>query len=109
MSTIEVGSRVVTGTDKKGVVLFVGEAKFASGIWVGIRLNSPDGKNDGSVGGERYFDCEPQHGLFVKLAQVRLDQDKDGALLDSQSKLGNFINISHQTLIFEESNTNCYY
>ena len=89
MSKIEVGSRVITGTDKKGVVLFLGEAKFASGQWCGIRLDTADGKNDGSVGGERYFECEPQHGLFVKLAQVRLDQEKDAALLDSQQKLGN--------------------
>ena len=87
MSKIEVGSRVITGADnKKGVVLFIGQTNFATGDWVGIKLDKPEGKNDGSVGGEKYFDCEPNHGLFVKSAQVRLD--KDAALLDSQQKLG---------------------
>jgi dynactin complex subunit len=86
MSKIEIGSRVVTGVDKKGVVLFLGQTKFAAGDWVGIKLDKPDGKNDGSVAGEKYFDCEQNHGLFVKQAQVRLDNDV--VLADSQQKLG---------------------
>ena len=89
MSALEIGSRVVTGTgaaEKKGVVKFIGQTQFATGDWVGIRLDSADGKNDGSVGGERYFECEPLHGLFVKQAQVRLD--RDSTVLDTQQKLG---------------------
>ena len=33
----------------------------------------PEGKNDGSVSGEKYFDCEPLYGIFVKRAQVKLE------------------------------------
>lgn len=76
----------MTGVDRKGVVCYIGQTKFATGDWVGIRLDKPDGKNDGSVGGEKYFECEPNHGLFVKQAQVKLD--KDVAPIDSQQKLG---------------------
>lgn len=77
MSKIEVGSRVVvTGLQgKKGEVKFMGKTKFADGDWIGIVLDTPDGKNDGSVGDVRYFSCEPLHGLFVKGAQVRLDRE----------------------------------
>lgn len=32
----------------------------------------PGGKNDGSVKGERYFDCKPNHGVFVRPSQVRI-------------------------------------
>jgi hypothetical protein len=76
-SKIEIGSRVVvTGLQgKKGDVRFMGRTKFADGEWIGIALETPDGKNDGSVGDVRYFTCEPLHGLFVKSAQVRLDRE----------------------------------
>lgn len=102
MSKIEVGSRVITGTDnKKGVVLFIGRTSFATGDWIGIKLDKPEGKNDGTVGGEKYFDCEPNHGLFVKSAQVRLD--KDAALLDSQQKLGMILIHIYQIIILKST------
>ncbi|VDK39622.1 unnamed protein product [Taenia asiatica] len=32
----------------------------------GIKLQAPNGKNDGSVNNVRYFECEPRHGLFTR-------------------------------------------
>ncbi|KAM9992959.1 hypothetical protein ACTFIY_010397 [Dictyostelium cf. discoideum] len=49
-----------------GTVKYCGMTKFSPGRWVGIELDSAAGKNDGTVQGERYFDCKPAHGLFVK-------------------------------------------
>jgi len=52
---------------KKGIIAFIGETQFAPGVWAGILLNEPVGKNDGSVNGVRYFACRPLHGIFAKL------------------------------------------
>lgn len=57
---------------KVGVVQFIGETKFASGKWLGIVLPTASGKNDGSVQGVKYFNCKPEHGLFVKPTMVKV-------------------------------------
>ncbi|QRW00779.1 Dynein associated protein [Ceratobasidium sp. AG-Ba] len=56
----------------RGVVRFVGTTSFAPGKWVGIELNAPNGKNDGSVKDVAYFSCAPNHGVFVRPSQVKI-------------------------------------
>ncbi|KAL7998951.1 putative CAP Gly-rich domain-containing protein [Plasmopara halstedii] len=68
---LEVGARVAFGAGRTGIVRFVGETDFASGEWVGIELDQPEGKNNGELNGRVYFTCAPDHGLFVKKSMVR--------------------------------------
>uniref|UniRef100_A0A3B3WHX5 Kinesin family member 13Ba n=1 Tax=Poecilia mexicana TaxID=48701 RepID=A0A3B3WHX5_9TELE len=60
------GEYVTVGSNKAGTVRYVGTTQFADGVWVGVELDTPVGKNDGSVGGHRYFLCKPGYGVLVR-------------------------------------------
>uniref|UniRef100_A0A8C7LVR5 CAP-GLY domain containing linker protein 1a n=1 Tax=Oncorhynchus mykiss TaxID=8022 RepID=A0A8C7LVR5_ONCMY len=66
----QVGERVWVNGNKPGVVQFLGDAQFAPGQWAGIVLDEPIGKNDGSVAGVRYFQCEPLKGIFTRPSKL---------------------------------------
>ncbi|KAL2811042.1 dynein associated protein-domain-containing protein [Aspergillus granulosus] len=66
MADLSVGCVVTLNDGRQATVRFVGSTRFATGDWVGVELEDGDGKNDGSVQGERYFDCEPGYGMFVR-------------------------------------------
>ena len=68
---------------KPGVLKFIGETKFSSGVWCGIALREACGKNDGSVAGVRYFECDEQHGIFVNpknVFPIETDPDEQNSL-----------------------------
>jgi len=75
---IAVGKRCRVGGDdtRRGEIKYVGEVKEIPGVgaWVGIHLDEPVGKNDGSIGGTRYWGIESElkHGIFVRPERVEV-------------------------------------
>ncbi|XP_028274157.1 CAP-Gly domain-containing linker protein 1 isoform X2 [Parambassis ranga] len=66
----QIGERVWVNGNKPGYVQFVGGTQFAPGQWAGIVLDEPIGKNDGSVAGVRYFQCEDGRGIFTRPSKL---------------------------------------
>lgn len=63
---LELGQTVLSKDGRQGVIRYIGNAAFATGAWLGLELPEDKGKNDGSVNGERYFQCQPGFGIFVR-------------------------------------------
>ncbi|PAV76690.1 hypothetical protein WR25_22216 isoform A [Diploscapter pachys] len=67
----DIGERVLVAGGKLGTVRYLGTADFAQGLWAGVELDQPYGKNDGSVQGKRYFVCKAPYGIFVSASKVQ--------------------------------------
>lgn len=58
----------------RGTLRFVGPVEFNKKFpfWIGIELDEPSGKNDGSVDGHRYFTCPTARGIFVQPNRIQI-------------------------------------
>lgn len=66
MPDFKTGQIVQLNDGRKATVRFAGQTSFQVGEWIGVELEDKTGKNDGSVQGQRYFDCPMGYGMFVK-------------------------------------------
>ncbi|KAG9235010.1 tubulin cofactor B [Amylocarpus encephaloides] len=79
---IEVGKRCRIGgeDEKRGEVMYLGEVEAIAtkegengkGVWVGVKYDEPVGRNDGSLGGKRYWGQpgDGKFGAFVRPERV---------------------------------------
>ncbi|XP_014258931.1 dynactin subunit 1 isoform X2 [Cimex lectularius] len=73
---LKVGQRVeVTGKDIQGEVAYIGTTAFAQGKWVGLILDEPKGKNNGTIKNKTYFQCKENHGMFIRQSQLSIITD----------------------------------
>ncbi|CAK9794755.1 Dynactin subunit 1 [Anthophora plagiata] len=69
----KIGQRVeVPSKDCQGVIAYIGHPNFASGKWIGVILDEPKGKNNGTIKNQSYFKCAENHGMFVRQSQLIL-------------------------------------
>ncbi|NXY46001.1 CE350 protein, partial [Ceuthmochares aereus] len=86
LANFSIGDRVLVSKVQPGTLRFKGLTKFAKGVWAGVELDKPEGNNNGTYDGIKYFDCKEKHGIFAppqKISHItestdsHLDTNKD--------------------------------
>ncbi|XP_053928939.1 centrosome-associated protein 350 isoform X3 [Cuculus canorus] len=65
LANFSIGDRVLVSKVQPGTLRFKGLTKFAKGFWAGVELDKPEGNNNGTYDGIKYFDCKEKHGIFA--------------------------------------------
>ncbi|KAJ5068922.1 dynactin subunit 1 [Anaeramoeba ignava] len=68
----QIGKPCLTKDGKRGKIQFIGTLQGDTQKSVGIELEKPEGNNDGSLNGKRYFTCKPSYGIFVPIKEVTI-------------------------------------
>src|SRR5271154_3906463 len=84
-TAVSVGNRVSTANGT-GVVRFAGTTAFQAGKWIGVELDGPTGKNNGTVQGKAYFSCRDGYGVFVRPTGIKIIDVSARKSLDEQTR-----------------------
>jgi tubulin-folding cofactor B len=58
---------------RRGTIRHAGPIINTKGLWIGVCLDEPQGNNDGTKDGKRYYDCPgDKYGIFAKPENVRV-------------------------------------
>jgi len=85
---MKVGDRCeVTVGGKRGAVQYVGKIpSIAPGWWIGVLYDEPVGKNDGTVKGQRFFECPPKYGGFLRPDKLQVGDYPEDDLFASDEE-----------------------
>eukprot|EP00299_Pterocystis_sp_00344_P011403 c5314_g1_i2.p1 GENE.c5314_g1_i2~~c5314_g1_i2.p1 ORF type:complete len:282 (-),score=70.60 c5314_g1_i2:384-1193(-) len=87
---IQVGQRcevqLLGGGKERGEVKYIGLLEGNNGYYIGVQLDLPEGRNDGSVKGKRYFTCADKYGIFVMPDKVTVGDFPEEDFLASDNE-----------------------
>ena len=63
---VVVGARCEVAGGRRGAIRYIGKTVLGEGWWMGVQYDEPVGKNDGTVKGEKYFECDDKYGGMVR-------------------------------------------
>ncbi|NXD87034.1 CE350 protein, partial [Halcyon senegalensis] len=90
LPNFNIGDRVLVSKVQPGTLRFKGLTKFAKGFWAGVELDKPEGNNNGTYDGIKYFDCKEKHGIFAPPQKISHITEVVDSLLDTNKDEDSF-------------------
>ncbi|NWQ90090.1 CE350 protein, partial [Burhinus bistriatus] len=90
LPNFNIGDRVLVSKVQPGTLRFKGLTKFAKGFWAGVELDKPEGNNNGTYDGIKYFDCKEKHGIFAPPQKISHITECIGSHLDTNKDEDSF-------------------
>ncbi|KAJ6229591.1 guanine nucleotide exchange factor [Anaeramoeba flamelloides] len=92
----------------QGTVKFFGNPLFSDDKkWVGVELDEPFGRNNGTVNNQEYFQCKPNHGIFVRPSIISPLEPKEKTQQkkkkNNESLINRFLKSSQTDEIYRDS------
>ena len=56
---------------------------ISSSPWIGVVLDEPKGRMNGTFLGTRYFECADKHGIFVRQCQLNVVEKADSQVVEA--------------------------
>uniref|UniRef100_A0A8C0IQN9 Centrosomal protein 350 n=1 Tax=Chelonoidis abingdonii TaxID=106734 RepID=A0A8C0IQN9_CHEAB len=85
-----VGDRILVSNVQPGTLRFKGLTSFAKGFWAGVELDKPEGNNNGTYDGIKYFDCKEKHGIFAPPEKISHILESFDACIDTNEDEDSF-------------------
>ncbi|NWS37906.1 CE350 protein, partial [Probosciger aterrimus] len=85
LPNFNIGDRVLVSKVQPGTLRFKGLTKFAKGFWAGVELDKPEGNNNGTYDGIKYFDCKEKHGIFAPPQKISHITESTNSHLDTSN------------------------
>ena len=84
---LALGMHVLIQGKMEGHIRHLGPTQFKEGIWCGVELTEPRGKNNGTIDGVTYFTCAQDFGLFIRPEYVSQYNEEDAAAHNLQRQV----------------------
>ncbi|EGG22309.1 tubulin folding cofactor B [Cavenderia fasciculata] len=76
-SWLKIGDKCQVKSDlRTGTIAYIGLVNDTVGYWVGLHLDLPLGKNDGTLKGKKYFDSIDKYGAFVRASNLNVNSQQ---------------------------------
>ncbi|KAK2543281.1 Cep350 [Columba livia] len=90
LPNFNIGDRVLVSKVQPGTLRFKGLTRFAKGFWAGVELDEPEGNNNGTYDGIKYFDCKEKHGIFAPPQKISHITESIDSYLDTNKDEDSF-------------------